>query len=394
MGSHVILDLSALVATADRPIPRGIPRVELAYAKHLLRTYPDRLRFSAFWGRLGYVPFDSGLALVAAAERQWSDADSEAAAEARRIVSRLRRGILLRGDAALYRELGSNGVYVIVSHPLLGRMRTMQQIRRRIGARFFCLVHDLIGIDNPDYVRPRQRRRHPRRMDSVAGFADVIAANSAATAEAFRRRYDGRDFGGRVVAAPLGVDVSGAVPAPPARNDSYFVCVAAIEPRKNHELLFRVWRRLGEDAPRRILVGERGWQAGRILRNRPPSFVEEYSGLPDTAVAQLLRGAHALVYPSLAEGFGLPVAEALALGVPVLCSDLPELWEVGKTGPEYLDPHDAQAWLDAVRDYADPLSSRRQAQLRRIAGWRAPTWEDHFAIVQPLLDRLAAIPSP
>jgi hypothetical protein len=103
----------------------------------------------------------------------------------------------------------------------------------------------------------------------------------------------------------------------------------------------------------------------------------------------LLVGAQALLYPSLAEGYGLPVAEALALGVPVVCSDLSELRELGQNVPEYLDPQNEQAWADVVFEYTKPASTLRTAQLRRLANWRPPRWEEHFAIVQPLIDGLA-----
>ncbi|HEV2302469.1 MAG TPA: glycosyltransferase, partial [Stellaceae bacterium] len=90
-------------------------------------------------------------------------------------------------------------------------------------------------------------------------------------------------------------------------------------------------------------------------------------------------------HPSFAEGFGLPVAEALALGLPVLCSDLAELRETGGEAPDYLDPRDAAGWQAAILDYGKPDSPRRAAQLGRLAHWRAPSWEAHFAAVRPLL---------
>ena len=104
-------------------------------------------------------------------------------------------------------------------------------------------------------------------------------------------------------------------------------------------------------------------------------------------------GASASLYSSVAEGFGLPVAESLSLGVPVLCSDVAELREVGRDVPDYLDPRDAAAWARAIADYARSDSTARQAQLRRLRNWSAPSWAEHFRIVQPLID-LAARPSP
>ena len=110
----------------------------------------------------------------------------------------------------------------------------------------------------------------------------------------------------------------------------------------------------------------------------------------DAAVASLLAGSRALLFPSFAEGYGLPLAEALALGVPALCSDLPALREVGGAVPDYLDPLDGAAWRRAVLDYADPASAARAAQLRRLAHWRAPSWDAHFAAVDALLERVVS----
>ena len=113
--------------------------------------------------------------------------------------------------------------------------------------------------------------------------------------------------------------------------------------------------------------------------------VFELRSVPDREVAHLLKGAQALLLPSFAEGFGFPVIEALALGVPVLCSDLPALRENGGEVPEYLDPLDGVGWRQAIIDYVMPASPRRAAQLHRLAGWQPPCWQDHFAAVETLI---------
>jgi glycosyltransferase involved in cell wall biosynthesis len=403
MSAHIIVDLSALIGTDDHKTPRGIPRVELAYAKHFLKSAPDRLTFTAYWGRLGAVPGDAAATLVEALDTCWAGLECSAAASARAgaLVRRMRRAILFSGDEALYdRGYAADGdpLYLIVSHPLLGRMPTMRRIKERTRARFVCFVHDLIGIEFPSFVPARQRRRHRQRMDSIAHFADAVIANSAATGIAFNRRYEATGFRAPIVVAPLGIEQHHPASIVPDRDDDpYFVCLATIEPRKNHRLLFRLWRRLaaerGRRAPRLVLIGRRGWKSKGILAGQstiPSGLIKEHNSLSDAEVARLLVGAQALLYPTFAEGYGLPVAEALAMQVPVLCSDLAELREVGQGVPEYLDPSDEPLWAEGVRDYAEPRSPRRQAQLSRITQWRAPSWERHFAIVEPLLTQLHA----
>ena len=276
-------------------------------------------------------------------------------------------------------------VYLSVSHSHLHRARGIARLKQNAGARFACLIHDLIPLDHPQYTSAAQTRRHRRRIATVDALADTVIVNSIATKTALISRI-GRSV--PITVAPLGVD---AMASPPAEGEPpYFVCLGTIEPRKNHALLFDIWDRLiddqGEQTPRLLLIGRRGWGskdvAARLMGLRP--FVEEATGLPDAEVAALLRGARAVLLPSFAEGFGLPVIEALASGTPVLCSDLPALHESGGGVPEYLDPQDAEAWRAAILAYATD-SPRRAAQLARLAQWRAPTWDEHFAIVDRLL---------
>jgi glycosyltransferase involved in cell wall biosynthesis len=119
-------------------------------------------------------------------------------------------------------------------------------------------------------------------------------------------------------------------------------------------------------------------------------LVIEHSTMPDAEMTRLLIGARAVLVPSFAEGFGFPLVEALALGVPALCSTLPALRESGGEVPEYLDPLDGLGWRRAVLDYAEPSSPRREAQLRRLAGWRPRRWREHFAAVDWLIAETAA----
>jgi len=99
-----------------------------------------------------------------------------------------------------------------------------------------------------------------------------------------------------------------------------------------------------------------------------------------------------LLFPSFVEGYGLPLVEALACGTPVIASNLEVFRELAGEIPDYLSPIDGLGWARAIEDYAREDSAARAAQIDRLQGWTAPTWEGHFAKVDRWLESLAATP--
>ncbi len=395
MSGPITLDVSRMLSRAERSAPTGIDRVEMAYAEGLLEREGDRLGFGAMHpiGRYATLPPDAARSFVRMTARRWAGA-AEPGESLIAAARRLRNAILLAEPWGGARRGAST--YVNVSHHHLDRPAALRAAVHRPGGKFVCLVHDLIPIEFPEYARPNEAERHARRIASVAALADGVVVNSEATRRSLEAHLRTAGRSPPVLVAPLGV--RGRRRPAAAARPATFVLVGTIEPRKNHLLLLHVWRRLGEAmgaaAPRLVLVGRRGWENENVLDmlERCPALrglVEERASLSDAAMAELLASASALLLPSFAEGYGLPVAEALAQGVPVICSDLPALRECGAGAPEYLDPLDGPGWMRAVLDYADAGSARRQAQLRRLAGWRAPSWGDHLDAALGFMARLA-----
>jgi glycosyltransferase involved in cell wall biosynthesis len=141
-----------------------------------------------------------------------------------------------------------------------------------------------------------------------------------------------------------------------------------------------------------LVIGERGWKSRDVIdlleRGIPQDHVTECGRLSDAAVAGLLKGARALPLSSFAEGYGLPLAEAMTQGAPVLCRDIPVFREVGGDIPGYVNPTDRLAWHAAVLDYAQAHSAQREAQLRTLASWSRPTWAQHFPVVKDVLRKI------
>jgi glycosyltransferase involved in cell wall biosynthesis len=396
MRNEVILDLSRLLSRVRHHTPSGVDRVEMAYARGLLDMFGDRLQFAAVhpFGFHGRLARSQAICFLDTLEQRWKSEDGNA--RPRSLPEILPTLFALRPTRPPGGARGS--VYVQASPHHLTNAGLVRRILDREKARFLCLVHDLIPIEYPEYARPEGAAQHIARIETVTACADAIVVNSAATARSLEPwlAKAGRDVAIRV--ALLGTHMM-ATPASdrPAPTAPYFICIGTIEPRKNHLLLLNLWRHMAEtlprDAiPRLIIVGRRGWENEQVVDMLERcvalrGHVEELNGCSDRRMHELLRGARALLLPSFAEGYGMPVAEALSAGIPVLCSDLPALREAGAAAPDYLDPLDGPAWHRHILDYTreGPLHT---AQRQRVAHWCAPRWADHIRIVCDAIDEL------
>lgn len=293
----------------------------------------------------------------------------------------------LEGRGRFWLNPGHNGL----DHPGLG-----DWLRRR-EVRAVHLVHDLIPITHPQFCRDGEDDRHRVRMRSLLDTGAAVIANSAHTLATLGEFAAGE----RRTLPPAAVAWPGTpiLPRVPARNDDdpAFVILGTIEGRKNHALLLSLWQRMmaesgGAPVPRLIIVGRRGWQADAVFaaldNGEFGDRVQEVGPLDDRRLAETLAGAKALLFPSFAEGYGIPLVEALAAGVPVIASDLPVFREIGQGVPELLAPEDGGGWAAAIADYARPDSRRRADQLARLKTFSVPDWPGHFATVDALLASL------
>lgn len=394
---NVILDISRLISRVRYSTPSGVDRVEMAYARGLLNQYGNQLAFAAVHptGLYGRVNRKAALAYLDELERRWSSQDDSPRQLS--LLAVLPQLITLLPNR---KGVGSGGIYVQASPHHLTNTAKVRGILKRERAKFLCLVHDLIPIEFPEYARPSGAALHRRRIETVAATADAVIVNSAATGRSLQPWLQ-REVAVHV--ALLGTEA--LPPAEPHIGDRrpYFVCLGTIEPRKNHLLLLHLWRHLAEtlppqDVPRLVVIGRRGWENEQIIDmlERCPALknhVEELGGCSDARLSALLRGARALLMPSFAEGYGMPVAEALSVGTPALCSDIAALREVGGDVPDYLDPLDGPGWKAAVLDHAT-RGPTYAAQMARLPGWHNPTWKEHLGIVVKAIEALQETASP
>ena len=403
--ARLILDLSRLVYAAWSRTPKGIPRVELAYARHFMANESERLHFTVLdaFGRLRLVDNRAAEIFARAITHYWEHGVDSTAAHWRIALRALWIHLVLifRPWGALERLVAApqeRFLYIIPSQLHLDRPALVEGLKSAGNLKLIFFVHDILPSLFPHFFTRKDADLYHRRIENAARLADAIVVNSQATAEAFESRFGSTAGAGKLIVAPLGITRPSDSPTEREMVTApYFVMLGTIEPRKNHRLILDLWlemhHQLGSSTPRLLVIGERGWKIDDIVQTleesaRQQGHVRECGRMPDAAVAGILKGARALLLPSLAEGYGLPLAEALACGTPVLCSDIPVFREIGGAVPDFLDPADGPVWRDAVLDYAQPGSVRRDAQLRRLGSWSRPTWQHHFAVVDAALREL------
>ena len=382
---HILLDISRLLSRVRHLTPSGVDRVEMAYARGLYAHYGERLHFAAVhpFGCYGRLRRKSVIRFLDLLEARWNEGDGST--RQRPIVDVLPTLLGLLP----YRSTPLEGAIYVQSSPHhLDKPALVKRILARERAKFLCLVHDLIPIEYPEYARPAGAAQHRTRISTIVELADSVIVNSAATGQSLKDRYlEGRQIDVRV--ALLGTrDIAHSIKQ--TLDVPFFLCVGTIEPRKNHLLLLNLWRQMAETMeartiPRLVIVGRRGWENEQIvdMLDRCPALkghVEEINGCSDQKMYGLLRNARALLMPSFAEGYGMPVAEALSIGTPVIASDLPALREAGGVVPDFLDPLDGLSWKAHIIDYCCS-GALYAAQMTRMNKWHRPNWQDHFRIV-------------
>lgn len=245
-------------------------------------------------------------------------------------------------------------------------------------ARQVVTIHDLFFLDQPSATTAEIRRDYPALVRRHARRADMVVTSSHHVGALVVQRLDVDP--GRILTCPAGAPPWTPRPAVPPEGPVVFL--GTLEPRKNVTTLLDAWERLvarGDRVPPLVMAGGRGPGAEALLDrlSRPPlaGHVRHEGYLADHDRETFYKRARLLVLPSLDEGFGLPVVEACAAGVPVLASRCGALPEVGGDAPVYLDPTDAEAWaqtVSALLGDPDRLESMRRRGVARAAVF---SWE-------------------
>ena len=251
---------------------------------------------------------------------------------------------------------------------------TARWLRDERRIRFGVLVHDLVPIRHPEWCHRGVPRQFREWYADVLPFCDVVFANSrhtAADVEAWARE-SGMVLNGRVQPVPVGSGFGDPAPAAPHAGlpppGDYVLFVSTMEARKNHALLVRIWTKLldavadgsrpAASVPDLVFAGRIGWLVADLLAQLDNTkwLAGRIRFVPDPTDAELralYAGCLFTVFPSLHEGWGLPVTESLALGKPCLVSNAASLPEAGGPLCRYFDPENLESAFAAVTSVLD-----------------------------------------
>jgi glycosyltransferase involved in cell wall biosynthesis len=206
------------------------------------------------------------------------------------------------------------------------------------------MVHDLVPLRFPEWVTARTRSMHGYKYARTAE-CDLVFVNSAYTGGEVEELL--HVPAERIRVAPPGVSPGYAPEGEQADlGRPYVLSLATLEPRKNLGTLVEAWRSLRDELALAV-AGAAGW-GGQELPSDPGLL--KLGFVSEREVPRLMRGASVFVYPSLFEGFGMPIVEAMACGVPVVASNHPSLDEAAGDAAVRVDPKDPDAITAGVRE--------------------------------------------
>lgn len=264
------------------------------------------------------------------------------------------------------------------------------------GLSLNLVVHDIIPTKFPFWFDEKYSPTFERNLNLLLSAAARIFAVSRHTAKdvfdfAVNRGvpigapniyYQGSDIGMSPgeIAQPINSSVIDKF-----RESKFVLNVGAIHSRKNHRLLYDLWinliEQLGERCPHLLIVGGVGWNGkdvGRAFREdkRVAKFVHILEDIDDATLSWLYEQCIFTVYPSLYEGWGLPVAESLAHGKICLASDVSSIPEIASDLTDLIDPQDIRSWQGRIAMYvtSPALRSAREAEIG--SRYRPLTWNE------------------
>ena len=423
-GPVVWLDLTTTLRLGAGQA-NGTLRVETRYAEALGRLLGAQLRFCRFRktrrrflavpalpppGRSGYFGGKGGKSGTGAFRGYARGCEQAFRKWRRSLMGKVFQRIDGLSDAKAFPDALPGDVLLLLGETWGQHdFRLLRELRRDQGLRVAILCQDLIPLKFPQLFESEEFVEGCRAFARfLAEDTDLtIAISNSTRADIVEAAREVGGLKGRLVTLRPGADFDMAAdpqrPAEPAdlSPGNFVLSVSTIQARKNFDLLYRLWRRFSEQKlaglPKLVIVGRKGFGSGDLLWQiaRDPLVRDSIvllQGASDAELSWLYRNCLWTLYPSLYEGWGLPVSESLAHGKFCLASDSSSLPEAGQGLARHLDPMDFRAWEAAIRELLSSPEIVAEAERRIRQNYRPMTWQQSGEQLARHLGELLAEP--
>ena len=367
---QLLVDVSVIIqADARTGIQRVVRALLLQLLLHPPIGYQVRPVFASRKHSYRYAPQDFGLAAQTTADLH-KTANIQIAA----------------GDVFLGLDLAAH---------LLPLRQAMLVGWKRLGVKIHILVYDLLPLLYPAWFNPSTHQNFQRWLRTIAIIADslICISNTVKTelADYLQQHFKLSPQAIRITSIPLGADIAATLPSlgmPSNAADLLaqftghpaLLMVGTLEPRKGHAqvlaALETLWQRSSQ--VRLIIVGKPGWHTDAIqstLRNHAQLNKQLFwfDDASDEWLSSLYRAASGVVVASEAEGFGLPLTEAICHGKPVLARDIPVFHEISAGAVTYFEYINTEVLADKISNWINQVSTQQHKPNRNTG---LPTWQD------------------
>jgi glycosyltransferase involved in cell wall biosynthesis len=368
------------------PVPViGIPRVEVSLMNSLLNKNLDNYKYCVYHQpTYRYYEIAKVDLAIYVARHQSKNTSSEFNANlAAGIGAPIEHDVFKAGDTFI--SVGFNW------RANLGNLTRIYAIRKMINLKVVMCCHDIIPIKYTHFV-PGMETYYAPYIEAMGKNTDHILCDSHHTRMDLVVWLASKGVQAPTTSIfPLGCelqtkdDVTYNEAIVPLLSIPYILLVSTIEKRKNHVIICQAYTRLIEqgvtDLPQLVFVGGVGHGGQELITDirsdmRIRDKVTILSGLNDDDLGVLYKHCLFTVYPSIYEGFGLPIAESLAYGKLCLTSNSSSMPEVGGIFAVYADPGDSTAWAQLILQYTHFPNQLAYREKSIALGYSSPTWAD------------------
>ncbi len=280
---------------------------------------------------------------------------------------------------------------------------------KNLGIKVLMLCHDLIPLLYPQYSTIPAIRLFERYIKHLCSGSTEVLCNSQRTRADFLdycKKHGYPFMDSTVIRLGDSLPANGTVDnhdVADVLNKKYILFVSTIERRKNHEVLYRAYHQLcaadkGNDLPLLVFVGMPGWGVGDLMSDihldpLTKGKIRILHSVTDGELNALYQHCLLTVYPSLYEGWGLPVAEALMFGKAVITSGRGSLPEVGGNLVDYVDPWDVRGWAEIIEKYSNrpDIVAEKERQIRQ--SYIPSKWSDSANKVCEVIEKMILTPT-